>query len=114
MYAHKYFMYTCSFSAYILCCKYAFTTVLQRFAYKQQLIYSSCILSSPPHLSLYSGTTFEFQQQMYTVSEDAGTVTLCVTFDGEIPGGQTATIAVATENGNATGNIHIGLHTCKV
>ena len=51
---------------------------------------------------------------MYTVSEDAGTVTLCVTFDGEIPGGQTATIAVATENGNATGNIHIGLHTCKV
>ena len=54
-------------------------------------------------ISLYTGTTFEFQQQAYTVSEDVGTVTLCVTFDGDVPGGQTATITVETENGNATG-----------
>ena len=40
---------------------------------------------------------------MYTVSEGAGTVTMCVTYDRETPGGQTATITMATEDGSATG-----------
>ena len=52
---------------------------------------------------LRTGATFGFQEAVYTVSEGAGTVVLCVTYDREIPDGQTATITVATEGGSATG-----------
>ena len=52
---------------------------------------------------IHAGATFGFQEAVYTVSEGAGTVTMCVTYDGEIPCGQTATITVVTEDGSATG-----------
>ena len=55
------------------------------------------------YVNVCAGATFGFQEAAYTVSEDAGTVTMCVTFDGEIPDEQTATITVTTEGGNATG-----------
>ena len=49
---------------------------------------------------MHAGATCGFQETGYTVSEGAGTVIVCVTYDGEIPCGQTATI---TEDGSATG-----------
>ena len=50
------------------------------------------------------GATFGFQQQVYIVNEDVGSLSLCVTFAGEIPDGQTATIMAAAVDGSATGD----------
>ena len=49
------------------------------------------------------GATFGFQQQSYLVNEDAGSLSLCIAFAGDIPSGQTATFMAATEDGSATG-----------
>ena len=46
---------------------------------------------------------FNFQQLSFTANEDEGVLALCITFSGEIPAMENATLTVLTQDNSATG-----------